>query len=31
MMGAAEGKKWPGTEAETKFAEHLVRTAGGHL
>ena len=28
-MGAA--KKWPGTEAETKFAEHLVREYGAHF
>ncbi|WP_320203739.1 hypothetical protein [Agrobacterium rosae] len=30
-MGVAEGKKWPGTEAETKFAEYLVRTAGAYF
>lgn len=30
-MGVAEGKRWPGTEAETKFAEYLVRTAGAHF
>lgn len=30
-MGVAEGKKWPGTAAETKFAEYLVSTAGGHF
>lgn len=30
-MVGAEGKKWPGTAAETKFAEYLVRTAGAHF
>lgn len=27
----SEAKTWPGTEAETKFAEYLVRTAGAHF
>lgn len=30
MMSHAD-KKWPGTEAETRFAKYLVRTAGAYF
>jgi hypothetical protein len=26
-----EARKWPGTEAETKFAQYLVASAGAHF